>query len=342
MLIALACLLVAPAVAERRVRPAAAEETGGGEARTRRSTSSSSGSPSTPSPRAQGSRQERRRLEPRPVLGHPRHDGRTSPARSCSRSCSDSSIRSITPNGRVERTASRPGSSGRTPRTSRRFRGSLVLAGAVRARDRDGRLGHRQLAHGRLRRPHPRHGRLHRRQRRRRQATRTATARWSPASRPGLRGSIPASSPTRRHRTRCASFDADGSAYTSDVIAAADWIYAHAISYNIRVANFSLAGSSFRRASRYRPARRGRSSALWLTGIVVVASAGNDGPQRPRCLCTWQRPVRDHRRRLRHQRHRDASRRLAAPVVVVRLHGGRLREAGAVGARPLHDRVRSR
>jgi serine protease AprX len=70
----------------------------------------------------------------------------------------------------------------------------------------------------------------------------------------------------------------DGSAYTGDVIAAADWIYKNAFSNNIRVANFSLR-SSFPNYASYDPldaaVRR-----LWLNGTVVVASAGNDGPGR--------------------------------------------------------------
>jgi serine protease AprX len=71
---------------------------------------------------------------------------------------------------------------------------------------------------------------------------------------------------------------ADGSAYTGDVIAAADWIYNHAFSNNIRVANFSLR-NSFPNYAAYDPldaaVRR-----LWLSGTVVVASAGNNGSGR--------------------------------------------------------------
>jgi serine protease AprX len=68
---------------------------------------------------------------------------------------------------------------------------------------------------------------------------------------------------------------ADGSAYTGDVIGAADWIYTHAFSNNIRVANFSLR-NSFPNYAGYDPldaaVRR-----LWLSGTVVVTSAGNNG-----------------------------------------------------------------
>jgi len=70
----------------------------------------------------------------------------------------------------------------------------------------------------------------------------------------------------------------DGSAYTGDVIDAADWIYTHAFSNNIRVANFSLR-SSFPNYAGYDPLAAAVRR-LWLTGTVVVTSAGNDGPGR--------------------------------------------------------------
>jgi serine protease AprX len=67
----------------------------------------------------------------------------------------------------------------------------------------------------------------------------------------------------------------DGTSYAGDVLAAADWIYTHSFSNNIRVANFSLR-SSFPDYASYDPidaaVRR-----LWLSGVVVVASAGNNG-----------------------------------------------------------------
>src|SRR5262249_22581087 len=67
----------------------------------------------------------------------------------------------------------------------------------------------------------------------------------------------------------------DGSAYTGDVIAAADWIYTHAFKDDIRVANFSL-HSSFPNYASYDPLDAAVRS-LWLHGTVVVASAGNNG-----------------------------------------------------------------
>jgi serine protease AprX len=67
----------------------------------------------------------------------------------------------------------------------------------------------------------------------------------------------------------------DGQSRTSDVVAAADWILAHAKQYNIRVANFSLAGASDT-SIRIDPLDKA-VEALWLNGIVVVAAAGNHG-----------------------------------------------------------------
>jgi serine protease AprX len=67
--------------------------------------------------------------------------------------------------------------------------------------------------------------------------------------------------------------DDQGMAQTSDVIAAADWIYQHKDDDGIRVANFSLTGSvgaSFQFDPLDRAIER-----LWLSGVVVVAAAGN-------------------------------------------------------------------
>ena len=71
---------------------------------------------------------------------------------------------------------------------------------------------------------------------------------------------------------------ADGSARTSDVIAAADWIYENRIAHGIGVANFSLHSGNPDYALEDPLARAVRR--LWLTGTVVVAAAGNEGPQR--------------------------------------------------------------
>src|SRR3954454_19763535 len=69
--------------------------------------------------------------------------------------------------------------------------------------------------------------------------------------------------------------NADGQSRTTDVVAAADWILQNAKRYNIRVANFSLAGASDT-SIRFDPLDRA-VEALWLNGIVVVAAAGNHG-----------------------------------------------------------------
>ena len=67
----------------------------------------------------------------------------------------------------------------------------------------------------------------------------------------------------------------NGEALTSDIVAAADWILANKAQYNIRVANFSLAGTS-EASFRFHPLDRAVEK-LWLNGVVVVAAAGNHG-----------------------------------------------------------------
>jgi serine protease AprX len=67
----------------------------------------------------------------------------------------------------------------------------------------------------------------------------------------------------------------DGMALTSDVVAAADWIYTHKAEAGIRVANFSLVGSS-PSTILFDPLDRALER-LWLSGVVVVTAAGNYG-----------------------------------------------------------------
>jgi serine protease AprX len=67
----------------------------------------------------------------------------------------------------------------------------------------------------------------------------------------------------------------EGRSVTSDVIAAADWILAHAARYDIRVVNFSLSGS-VETSFRFDPLDKAVER-LWFNGIVVVAAAGNHG-----------------------------------------------------------------
>src|SRR5512132_3152847 len=74
--------------------------------------------------------------------------------------------------------------------------------------------------------------------------------------------------------------DDNGMARTSDVIAAAQWIYNHKDEYNIRVANFSLHStvpSNFTKDPLDKAVEK-----LWFGGVTVVAASGNygrpDGP----------------------------------------------------------------
>jgi serine protease AprX len=64
-----------------------------------------------------------------------------------------------------------------------------------------------------------------------------------------------------------------GQATVADVVAGADWILKNKATYNIKVANFSL--HSVNRASvRFDPIDQAVEK-LWLSGVVVVAAAGN-------------------------------------------------------------------
>ncbi|HEX7083343.1 MAG TPA: S8 family serine peptidase [Gaiellaceae bacterium] len=69
--------------------------------------------------------------------------------------------------------------------------------------------------------------------------------------------------------------NADGTAKTSDVINAAQWVLDHKDQYNIKVANFSM-HSSYGTNSYYDPLDKAVEK-LWFSGITVVAAAGNYG-----------------------------------------------------------------
>ena len=93
---------------------------------------------------------------------------------------------------------------------------------------------------------------------------------------------LPASPPGARVATGAAPaapivsldvMDDGGTALTSDVIAACDWILQNKARRNIRVANFSL-HSSFR-TSAFSSALNRAVERLWLSGVVVVAASGN-------------------------------------------------------------------
>jgi subtilisin family serine protease len=69
--------------------------------------------------------------------------------------------------------------------------------------------------------------------------------------------------------------DDNGVGRTSDVIAAAEWIYQNKAAYNIRVANFSLHSGAVNHFW-LDPLNRAVEK-LWFNGVVVVAAAGNYG-----------------------------------------------------------------
>jgi serine protease AprX len=89
-------------------------------------------------------------------------------------------------------------------------------------------------------------------------------------SAPGLAGAAP--------NARIVSLDVmddTGTARTSDVIAACDWILANKSTYNIRVANFSLHSGA--RNHFYNDPLDRAVERLWFSGVFVVAAAGNYG-----------------------------------------------------------------
>src|SRR5439155_13853780 len=69
--------------------------------------------------------------------------------------------------------------------------------------------------------------------------------------------------------------DDTGMAYTSDVIAACDYILANKTRDNLRVANFSLHSST--RNHFYNDPLDRAVEKLWFNGVFVVAAAGNYG-----------------------------------------------------------------
>ncbi len=69
--------------------------------------------------------------------------------------------------------------------------------------------------------------------------------------------------------------DANGESMESDVIKAADWILANKDAYGIRVVNISMAGSS-PTSFQFDPLDQAVER-LWLSGVTVVAAAGNFG-----------------------------------------------------------------
>jgi serine protease AprX len=64
-----------------------------------------------------------------------------------------------------------------------------------------------------------------------------------------------------------------GEATVSDIVTACDWILLNKSTYNIKVANFSLQGST--KASVFFDPLDQAVEKLWLSGVTVVAAAGN-------------------------------------------------------------------
>ena len=86
--------------------------------------------------------------------------------------------------------------------------------------------------------------------------------------------------------------DDRGAGKTSDVIAAAEWIYRNKAAYNIRVANFSLHSGAVNHF--WLDPLNVAVSKLWLSGVVVVAAAGNYGSveRAQRCSLRSRRATR--------------------------------------------------
>ncbi|MCC6167109.1 MAG: S8 family peptidase [Caldilineaceae bacterium] len=73
--------------------------------------------------------------------------------------------------------------------------------------------------------------------------------------------------------------DAWGGAYESTVVAAIQWVLEHKDEYNIRVVNLSLNSSTLQ--PYHQSPLDAAVEVLWFNGIVVVASAGNNGSAEP-------------------------------------------------------------
>ena len=130
-----------------------------------------------------------------------------------------------------------------------------------------------------------------------------------------------------------------GEGLTSDVIAAADWILQNKDKYNIRVANFSLEGttsSSF----LYDPLSKAVEQ-LWFGGVVVVAAAGNyatNGAQSGVLYAPASDPFVITVGALDIGRDGNAKNTHRRTVVLLGLHERRFPQARDLDAGPLHRR----
>ena len=74
------------------------------------------------------------------------------------------------------------------------------------------------------------------------------------------------------------AFDANGVGTYADVIRGIGWLVAHRAQYNVRVINMSF--SSPPQSYYWDDPLNQAVMAAWKAGIVVVAAAGNSGPNR--------------------------------------------------------------
>ena len=124
--------------------------------------------------------------------------------------------------------------------------------------------------------------------------------------------------------------DDKGMAMTSDVIASADWILANKARYNIKVANFSL-HSAAPNSFMYDPLAKAVEK-LWFGGVTVVAAAGNygvNGEQSGVYYAPANDPFVITVGATDVGKHVGCLGRQGSPVVGVRLHARRLRQARA-------------
>ncbi len=70
--------------------------------------------------------------------------------------------------------------------------------------------------------------------------------------------------------------DDNGKSFVSDVVAAIEWVISNRVTYNIRIMNLSMVSSV---AESYRTSILAAAvERAWFNGILVVVSAGNNGP----------------------------------------------------------------
>ena len=206
----------------------------------------------------------------------------------------------VTENAAVRAQALLPTVSDVAPTSSQlwtyRVRHEQAVDGRQVGDDRDRRLGHRRLARG-LQGTRQGAGQLRHlgvpERGRRRSRPRDVRRGYRGGHAPGYAGAAP-----NADIVSLDVMDDSGAGKTSDVIAAAEWIYRNKAAYNIRVANFSLHSGAVNHF--WLDPLNVAVSKLWLSGVVVVAAAGNYGsstgraasPTHPRATPSWSRWAR--------------------------------------------------